>query len=82
MYFIRVKVEVDLPTLMGRYRFEVKGMCCSRCVDAVRHALSRVDGVNDIEVNRETETLAVTTNATTKERVQRAIQEIGFESVQ
>lgn len=66
---------------MERYRFTVDGMCCSRCVDAVREALSRVAGVDEIEASSETELVTVTTDATAKEPVQRAIQAIGFESV-
>lgn len=65
---------------MERYRFDVKGVCCSRYTDAIHTALSQLDGVTDIKANSETETFEVATNGMAKVRVQRAIQKMGFES--
>ncbi|MFC3038702.1 cation transporter [Virgibacillus xinjiangensis] len=61
---------------------EVKGMHCPHCAGKIENAVSRIQGVLEIQVNEKTEKGRVTFNRkqTTLADVLHAIEEAGFEA--
>ena len=60
------------------YVFHVEGMTCELCAKAIRKALLRVEGVQDVEVERGSERVsAVADAALAAERLEQAIESSG-----
>lgn len=64
---------------MDRYEFQVGEMCCGHCEETITDAVSRIAGISRIDANSDTETVIVTADTATKERIQQAIQDAGFQ---
>ena len=63
--------------------YEVKGMTCGHCVNAVSTELSTLDGVNEVAVQLETGKVTVTSEAPLDPAsVREAIDEAGYELVE
>ena len=62
--------------------YTVEGMTCGHCVSAVTGELTKLDGVQDVDVDLDTWAVQVTSNGPLDERaVREAIEEAGFELV-
>jgi copper ion binding protein len=62
--------------------FEVKGMTCGHCVTAVSDEMSRLDGVETVEVDLGTGQVTVTSTAPLSAvEVAAAVDEAGYELV-
>ena len=61
---------------------KVEGMMCDHCKKHVTNALSKMEGVTEVQVNLETKTAAVTTNREiSMEEFAKVIEEAGYELV-
>ena len=61
--------------------FRVEGMDCASCVGKIEKALSRMDGLTDVQVNFSSETLTLTRNLKsrfTARDVAKKIKTLGF----
>ena len=64
----------------GAAKFSIKGMDCASCATKIETAVKRIDGVSDIKVGLQSETLTVTLdNADTGEKVEQAVRDLGYE---
>lgn len=69
-----------MSTSMTEHRFQVPGMSCAHCENAIRSALLGVDGVYEVDVNLETKTVVVHHDAVVNTGAMReAINEAGYE---
>ena len=61
---------------------KVEGMMCDHCKKHVTNALSKMEGVTEVQVNLETKTAAVTMNREiSMEEFAKVIEEAGYELV-
>ncbi|MBN2474954.1 MAG: SO_0444 family Cu/Zn efflux transporter [Pirellulales bacterium] len=67
-------------TLLGRERLEmsVRGMSCSHCADAVRHALAECAGVSSAEVDAAGGRAVVTGEYLNREQLVAAVAQLGY----
>ena len=68
---------------MKKITLNVEGMSCSHCVNAVKNAVTALDGVSEVEVDLEGKTATVEYQAdeVTLERIKEAIEEEGYDVV-
>jgi len=57
--------------------FSVEGMSCGHCVSAVTRAVQQVDAAANVQVDLSTQTVAVTSSAST-DAVKAAIEQAGY----
>jgi len=57
--------------------FSVEGMSCGHCVSAVTRAVQQVDAAANVQVDLSTQTVAVTSSAST-DVVKAAIEQAGY----
>lgn len=60
-------------------KLKVPGMMCMHCVKSITEALNDLDGVTDVAVELETKTVSLNADASLKEAVVNAIEDIGFD---
>ncbi len=73
-------MEIDLMTSPLITKFNVKGMDCASCVTKIETALKRVEGVSNVRVGLQTETLSASIeNAVATAKVESAVRGLGFE---
>lgn len=63
-----------------QWQFVVKGMSCNHCKNNVERAISRVDGVQGVEVNLGNG-ITVVTGHVDKNEIRKAVEGIGFEVI-
>jgi copper chaperone CopZ len=67
------------PTVPVVFQFQVNGMHCQGCADAITDKVKRVDGVADCRVSLENRQADVTVrNASNGTDVQKAIEKLGY----
>jgi copper chaperone len=68
---------------MDRKVFQVEGMSCSHCVNAVTKALKALSGVDGVEVSLEKKTVAVSRDAArvSDGALKAAIEDCGYDVV-
>lgn len=66
---------------MSEIRFQVPGMTCGHCVNAVKTEVSGVPGVESVEVDLGTKFVVVTGFSLDLELVRAAVDEAGYEAV-
>jgi len=66
---------------MSELRFQVPGMTCGHCVNAVQTELASVPGVQRVEVDLESKNVVVTGSSIDTQAVIAAVDEAGFEAV-
>jgi copper chaperone len=60
-------------------KFKILGMSCQHCVDAVTDALSRVEGVTDVEVDLDSGTATFSEETPVDmDAVRKAVEEAGY----
>ena len=64
---------------MSDSTYEVTGMTCGHCVQAVRQEISKVDGVESVAVDLESGRVTVTGGGYTDEQIAAAVDEAGYE---
>lgn len=65
---------------MTEHRFQVPGMSCEHCENAVKSELLKVDGVYTVDVNLESKMVTVSHDAVVNTGAMReAIEEAGYE---
>ncbi len=60
--------------------FNVTGMTCDHCVNAVTNAVKELDGVSDVSVSLENKSAVVTGSVVDATKVIAAIEEEGYEA--
>ncbi len=60
--------------------FNVTGMTCDHCVNAVTNAVKEIEGVSDVSVSLEAKSAVVTGSVVDVQRVIAAIEEEGYEA--
>jgi copper chaperone len=63
----------------GTTTYQVDGMTCGHCVQAVTEEVSAVPGVHDVEVDLATGTVAVTGRDVNEAAVRAAVDEAGYD---
>jgi copper chaperone len=63
----------------GTTTYEVEGMTCGHCVQAVTEEVSAVPGVEDVDVDLTTGTVAVTGRDVDEAAVRAAVDEAGYD---
>jgi copper chaperone len=58
--------------------YQVTGMTCGHCVQAVTTEVSAIDGVTDVQVDLESGRVDVTGEGVTDEAVRAAVDEAGY----
>lgn len=58
--------------------YQVTGMTCGHCVQAVTTEVSAIDGVTDVQVHLESGRVDVTGEGVTDEAVRAAVDEAGY----
>jgi copper chaperone len=67
---------------MAVQRFEVAGMSCQHCIDAITKELSRLDGVTAVSVDLDTALVTVEATAPLDEAsIKDAVDEAGYDWV-
>lgn len=66
---------------MSDLRFQVPGMTCGHCVNAVKTEVSGVAGVDSVEVDLETKNVVVHGAGFDVEAIKAAVDEAGYEAV-
>lgn len=66
---------------MSELRFQVPGMTCGHCVNAVQTELAAVPGVLSVEVDLESKNVVVSGSSIDTKAVIAAVDEAGFEAV-
>lgn len=67
-------------SMTTEHRFQVPGMTCEHCENAVRSSLLNVNGVYDVDVNLESKTVVVKHDAVVNTGAMReAINDAGYE---
>lgn len=67
---------------MTKNEFQVTGMTCGHCEMSVREEVSKVPGVEDVQVSAQNGTLVVTGSAPIDEtRILAAVAEAGYSAV-
>ena len=68
---------------MSTNQYQVTGMSCGHCENAIRAEVSQIPGVTNIEVSADTGRLAVTVDGQIDDAaVVAAVSEAGYEAVQ
>ncbi|KAJ9060930.1 Cytosolic copper metallochaperone, variant 2 [Entomophthora muscae] len=65
-------------TIMQTYTYNVK-MTCGGCSGAVTKALSKMEGIDNVEIDMEKQLVAVSTSSVSKEDIFEAIKKTGKE---
>ena len=65
---------------MQRAAIAIEGMSCRHCVNAVRQALEKLDGVTIEEVSIGSATVAYDPEITPMERITQTVREAGYEA--
>jgi copper chaperone len=63
---------------MSTTTYQVTGMTCGHCVQAVTTEVSAIDGVTDVQVDLESGRVDVTGEGITDEAVRAAVDEAGY----
>jgi copper chaperone len=63
---------------MSTLTYQVTGMTCGHCVQAVTTEVSAIDGVTDVQVDLESGRVDVTGEGVTDEAVRAAVDEAGY----
>jgi copper ion binding protein len=63
---------------MSTTTYQVTGMTCGHCVQAVTTEVSAIDGVTDVQVDLESGRVDVTGEGVTDEAVRAAVDEAGY----
>lgn len=63
---------------MSTTTYQVTGMTCGHCVQAVTSEVSAIDGVTDVQVDLESGRVDVTGDGVTDEAVRAAVDEAGY----
>jgi copper ion binding protein len=63
---------------MSTTTYQVTGMTCGHCVQAVTSEVSAIDGVTDVRVDLESGRVDVTGDDVTEEAVRAAVDEAGY----
>jgi copper chaperone len=63
---------------MSTTTYQVTGMTCGHCVQAVTTEVSAIDGVTDVQVDLESGRVDVTGENVTDEAVRAAVDEAGY----
>ena len=63
---------------MSTTTYQVTGMTCGHCVQAVTTEVSAIDGVTDVQVDLESGRVDVTGESVTDEAVRAAVDEAGY----
>lgn len=63
---------------MVRYEFDVEGMCCASCEDAISRTVREIDGVTGVNADSDTDTVKVIVDGTPEEPVRDSIEDTGF----
>lgn len=63
---------------MSTTTYQVSGMTCGHCVQAVTSEVSAIDGVTDVQVDLESGRVDVTGEGVTEEAVRAAVDEAGY----
>ena len=63
---------------MSTTTYQVTGMTCGHCVQAVTTEVSAIDGVTDVQVDLESGRVEVTGQGITDEAVRAAVDEAGY----
>lgn len=67
---------------MDRHEYQVTGMTCSHCENAVREEVGQISGVAAVEVSAQTGTLVLSVNGPVDDAtVLAAVDEAGYEAV-
>jgi copper ion binding protein len=66
---------------MSELRFQVPGMTCGHCVNAVKTEVAGVAGVSSVEVDLETKGVVVHGTSLDVEAIRAAVDEAGYETV-
>ena len=66
---------------MSELRFQVPGMTCGHCVNAVRTELTGVAGVDSVEVDLDSKQVVVHGSAVDLQAILAAVDEAGYEAV-
>lgn len=59
--------------------FKVPGMMCMHCVKSITDALNEMEGVTDVVIALETKTVSLSADASLKESIINAIEDLGFD---
>jgi copper ion binding protein len=63
---------------MSTTTYQVTGMTCGHCVQAVTSEVSTIDGVTDVQVDLESGRVDVTGENVTEDDVRAAVDEAGY----
>ena len=63
---------------MSTTTYQVSGMTCGHCVQAVTSEVSAIDGVTDVQVDLESGRVDVTGEGVSEEAVRAAVDEAGY----
>ena len=63
---------------MSTTTYQVTGMTCGHCVQAVSSEVSAIDGVTDVQVDLESGRVDVTGENVTEDDVRAAVDEAGY----
>ena len=66
---------------MTEHTYVVAGMTCAHCVNAVSEEVSRIDGVDNVRVDLESDRVSVTGTGYTHEQIHASVDEAGYELV-
>lgn len=62
--------------------YQVKGMSCDHCVNAIRHELGLVDGVRDVDIQLDAGLVTISSGEPLDDAaVHAAVEEAGFEVI-
>lgn len=64
---------------MPEYKIDVDGMTCGGCETTIEQAVGRVNGVNDVNADHETETVTVTGDDPDRDGIHTAIERVGYD---
>ncbi len=64
---------------MEKYKLKVGGMSCSGCEENVENAVSKVEGVLDIDADHKNNKVDITTESENIDKVEKAIYNAGYD---
>ncbi|SEK84735.1 Cd2+/Zn2+-exporting ATPase [Kosakonia sacchari] len=73
------KAQPALNAEGERYSWLVSGMDCAACARKVENAVRQVEGIGQVQVTFATEKLIVVASGDVRERVERAVQQAGYQ---
>ena len=65
---------------VATFSYTVSGMHCAHCEEAVKREVSRVDGVESVDVDLDSKRVTVRGDGVSDEAVRSAIDEAGYEA--